>query len=259
MENVIYAEAFAAAWVVGMAVMMEVGRRVGTRRLARDPAKGMAGLGMIESAVFALLGLMIAFTFSGASSRFDTRRMLLAEEVNDIGTAYLRLDLLPAGAQPALRALFRDYVSARLAAYAKWSDADAAKAELARCEALQTEIWTRAVAATGDPGAHVDATRLLLPALNTMIDITTTRTMAARIHPPAVVYGILFILGLGCALLAGYGMAENTTRSWAHILGFIVLVGAAVFVILDLEYPRIGFIRLDAYDQLLVDLLQQMK
>jgi len=259
MENVIYAEAFATSWLVGMVVMMEIGRRVGIRRLARDPVKGMAGLGVIESSVFALLALMIAFTFSGAASRFDTRRMLLAEEVNDIGTAYLRLDLLPGGAQPPLRALFRDYVSARLKAYGKWSDIDAAKAELARCEALQKEIWTRAVAATSEPGAHVEAARLVLPALNDMIDITTTRTMAARIHPPSIVYAILFILGLGCALLAGYGMAEGTTRSWVHILGFIVLLGISVFVILDLEYPRIGFIRLDAYDQLLVDLLQQMK
>ena len=58
--------------------------------------------------------LVIAFTFSGAVTRFETRRDLIREEANDIGTAYLRLDLLPAARQPALRQDFRDYVQARL-------------------------------------------------------------------------------------------------------------------------------------------------
>lgn len=70
----ISATLFAASWLVGMLLMMEIGRRAGLRRLARDPEKGMAGLGAIEGAVFALFGLLIAFTFSGGASRLDSRR-----------------------------------------------------------------------------------------------------------------------------------------------------------------------------------------
>jgi len=66
-----------------------------------DAEGARAGTGTIEGAVFALLGLLIAFTFSGAAARFEDRRALIIEETNDIGTAYLRLDLLPASAQPA--------------------------------------------------------------------------------------------------------------------------------------------------------------
>lgn len=255
----ISATLFAASWLVGMLLMMEIGRRAGLRRLARDPEKGMAGLGAIEGAVFALFGLLIAFTFSGGASRLDSRRQLIAQEANDIGTAYLRLDLLPASAQPALRVLFRDYVDSRVAVYRKLPDLDAALAELARSEEFQREIWTRAVAATRDPGAHVDAAKLLLPSLNNMIDITTTRTMAARIHPPPIIYALLFILGLGCSLLAGYGMAEGKYRSWIHIFGFTVIMVISLYVILDIEYPRAGFIRLDVYDQVLVELREKMK
>jgi len=87
--------------------------------MVKDPEKGMTGLGAIEEALFSLFGLLIAFTFSGSASRFDSRRQLLAEEINDIGTAYLRLDLLPAGVQPALHGLFHDYVDSRLAVYRK--------------------------------------------------------------------------------------------------------------------------------------------
>jgi len=259
MDRVISAPLFAASWLVGMLVMMEIGRWAGLRRLARDPAKGMAGLGALEGAVFGLFGLLIAFTFSGAASRVDVRRQLIAEEVNDIGTAYLRLDLLPAGAQPALRALFRDYVGSRLAVYRKLPDIGAAKEELGRSEGLQSEIWTRAVAATREPGAHADAAKLLIPSLNAMIDITTTRTMASYIHPPLIIYALLFGLGLACSLLAGFGMAAGTTRSWIHVFGFTVIMGLSLFVILNLEYPLMGFVRLSEYDQVLVELLGKMQ
>ena len=259
MDRMISAPLFAACWLVGMLLMMEIGRRAGLRCLARDPEKGRAGLGAIEGAVFALLGLLIAFTFSGGASRLDSRRQLIAEEANDIGTAYLRLDLLPPNAQPALRVLFRHYLDSRLAVYRKLPDLDAARAELARSEELQQEIWTRAVAATREPGAHVDAAKLLIPPLNNMIDITTTRTMAAYIHPPAIIYSLLFALGLGCSLLAGYGMAEGKYRSWIHILGFTAIMVITLFVILDIEYPRAGFIRLDMYDRVLVELRGKMK
>ena len=91
-----------------MIVLLEVGRRL--RRQHADAVVSSA----IEGAIFGLFGLLLAFTFSGAVSRFDTHRQLLTQEANDIGTAYLRLDLLPAQTQPELRQLFRDYTTSRL-------------------------------------------------------------------------------------------------------------------------------------------------
>jgi hypothetical protein len=97
----------AIALFLGILLLLDIGRRIGVRRLTDGPEGARVGTGTIEGAVFALLGLLIAFTFSGAGSRFDDRRALIVEETNYIGTAYLRLDLLPASAQPALRDLFR--------------------------------------------------------------------------------------------------------------------------------------------------------
>ena len=85
----------AAGLFIGMLCLLEVGRRVGQRRREADTEGARAGVGVIDGAVFALLGLLLAFTFSGAAARFDTRRHLIVEEANAIGTAYLRLDLLP--------------------------------------------------------------------------------------------------------------------------------------------------------------------
>jgi hypothetical protein len=244
---------------LAMLLFLEIGRRIAARQRKEDAGTAAEGIGAVDGAVFALLGLLIAFTFSGASSRFDTRRQLIVEETNDIGTAYLRLDLLPADLQPALRESFRRYLDARIEAYQKLPDIAAAKASLAKADELQRQIWRQAVAASRAESAQPAAAILLLPALNAMIDITTTRTMMTQMHPPVVVFAMLFGLALAASLLAGYGMTGGgKVRSWFHMLGFALVMAVAVYVILDLEYPRLGLIRVDAFDQALVDLRQSM-
>jgi hypothetical protein len=99
-----------------------------------------------------------------------------------IGTAHLRLDLLANSDQPPLRSLFHSYVDSRLETYRKLPDIRAAEKELARTGDIQGEIWTQAIADVRNPESQTDSAKLLLPALNEMIDITTTRTMAARSH-----------------------------------------------------------------------------
>lgn len=91
-------------------ISMEVGRRFGRRRLAEDPEGARAGASAVESAVFALFGLLIAFTFTSAASRYETRRDSIVQHTNAIGTAWLRLDLLPAEVQLVLRKDFRLYL-----------------------------------------------------------------------------------------------------------------------------------------------------
>jgi hypothetical protein len=100
---------------------------------------------------------------------------------------------------------------------------------------------------------------LLLPALNAMIDTTTTQTMATQMHPPTIVFVMLFGLALAASLLAGYGMTGSKVRSWLHMLGFALVMAVSVYVILDIECPRLGLIRVDAFDQALVDLRNNMK
>jgi hypothetical protein len=243
---------FSGGLFVGLLVCLELGRRWGTRQLERDPEGARAGTGAVEGAVFALLGLLIAFTFSGAAERLDRRRLQIVDEANAIGTAWLRLDLLPAEAQPALRELFRHYVDSRLAAYRKLPDLDAAKAELDRSVVLQNQIWRGSVAAARSSPTPA-ATTVLLPALNAMIDIVTTRTATAYMHPPLAIYVLLFVLCLLGALFAGSAMAGGRTRKALHVFGFAAIMAASVYLILDLEFPRYGLIRIDAADQLLVD------
>src|SRR6516164_6027879 len=241
-----------------MLLMLETGRRLGIGRRRQESDSDRTNLGTIESALFAVFGLLMALTFTGAAARFNEKRMLIAQEVTAVQTAYLRLELLPKEQKAALQELFRRYIDSRLAAYRRMPDAQAAAAEFAKSENFQTQIWEYAVPATEAPGAHRDAGKLLLPALNNMFDITTVRTMSLQIHPPTIVYVLLFSVSLMCALLAGYRMASGQYRSWLHILGFTVITVVVVYVILDLDYLREGLIRLQTADQLLVKAREAM-
>jgi hypothetical protein len=242
---------------LAMLLVLEIGRRLGEKRLATDSEAAKAGGGAVEGAVFGLMALLVAFTFSGAATRFDVRRALIVEEANDIGTAWLRLDLLPVTAQPPLRAKFRDYLDARLAVYDKLPDFEAARVEINHATALQNEIWKDAVAACRDSGS-APTTTLLLPGLNDMFDITTTRTVAAWTHAPLVIYLMLGLLVLASSLLAGYGMANGKARNWFHASAFALIMTLAIYVILDFEFPRMGLIRVNGYDQVLLDVRQSM-
>ena len=99
MNPVFFGAVFALLLATGIVVLLEVGRRIGSRRLAKEGEAAAKGFGAIEGAVFALLGLILAFSFSGALTRFDARRHLVVAEANNIGTAFLRIDLLPVDAQ----------------------------------------------------------------------------------------------------------------------------------------------------------------
>lgn len=251
MHPIAIALAIIAGLFVAMLGLIEAGLRIGIKRKHE-------GLGAVEGAVFGLMALLIAFSFGSAAVRFDNRRALIVEEANDIGTAYLRLDLLPAEAQPKLRDAFRRYVESRMAVYRSLPDVEAAKAELARSAEVQKEIWEGSVAACRDSQSTAP-TMLLLPALNAMIDIATTRAAAMQIHQPMIIFVMLALTMLACALLAGFGMSAGKERSWLHVIGFAAVLTLAFYVIVDLEFPRAGLIRVDALDQLLRDVRSSMR
>ena len=244
---------FVVGLFAAILIFLEIGRQIGRRR---EESAGSA-FGAMENAVFGLMGLLIAFTFSGAASRLDARRWLVAEETNAIGTAYLRIDLLPFARQEALRESFRQYLDARLAFYSKLGDPTAARAEIPRFTALQREIWSLALRACQEATSPL-TTNLVMPSLNTMFDIATTRAVALQIHPPPIIFVLLGVLPLICSLLAGFDAAARKRRSLIHVLGFAAVLAITVYVILDYEYPRFGLIREDAMDRVLVELRQGM-
>lgn len=244
-----------AVLFAGMVVCLEAGYRLGRRRLALGTYRSLSD---IETAIFALLGLLLGFAFAGATSRFEARRDLIVKEANAIGTAYLRLDLVPATDQPDLRRLFRTYLQTRLRVHEQRGDPEAAAPLIEEVAALQQKIWTGAVQATARDDGSQSAKLLVLPALNEMIDVTTSRMVAASTRLPELIVFLLMSVAMLSALLAGFAVAE-TGRNWLHILLYAGAVTITIYTVLDLDNPRAGLIRLDAADKVLTDLLQSIR
>ena len=252
MSDALVVPLLSLAVFLGMLTCLELGYRISSRAV---PTEGdiHEGLGTIEAAIFALLGLLLGFAFSGATSRLDMRRELIVEEANAIGTAYLRLDLLPSSAQPDLRRLFREYLEARLRAYHEDSDRGTRERLLAAVPKLQQQIWTQAVVATGAAASPAVASNTLL-AINEMIDVSTARTVARQTRLPTLILVLLIVIALTSALVAGYAKAQRGRRSPLHAVLYAAAVAVTIYVVLDLDNPRIGLIRLDATEQILQDL-----
>jgi hypothetical protein len=253
MPNLVITFLVAVALFAAMAVASWVGARYARRRPMPD--KEAEGAFLLVSSVFALLGLLVAFTFAAAFDRFNVRRKILVDEANAIGTAYLRLDLLPAEAQPALREKMRHYASVRARLHDDLVHPERANADMVESDELQQVIWSHALAASEQ--APASTRMLLLPSLNEMFDITTTRHVAIKTHAPTLVFVTLFGIALICAGLVAYVNASRGRLGWLHALAFSVIT-LTLCVILDAEFPSYGLIRMDPYNQVLHDLRASM-
>ena len=245
----------AALLLAVMLGMAELGRLLARRRARRRPADGPAEAGVVTGAVFGLLGLLLAFEFAGAGSRLEARRAVSVNEVNAIGTAWLRLDLLEPADQGPLREAHRRYLESRVSTRAALPDLEAARVRAAEGEALAQEIWSLSVEAS----RHVPpaAASLVLAPVNQMIDLGTTGVVLALTRAPAITLAVLGVVAALASLLAGY-----STRALprARITTFLLfsIIAVTFYLILDLDQPRAGAIQIGAADDAFNHLLEQM-
>jgi len=266
MSFALFALAIAVAFFASSLILLNYGRHLGLRYLQQQKdAANMAGLTTVEGAVFALIGLLLAFTISGALQRFDERRQLVIQEANAASTAHDRLGLFEGDVGRNLQTKLKDYVEARIDLYRMPHDFSLwRRSELFSPEQqdkivdLKNKVWDAAVAACPQTNFR-PACSQALPALASLFEVARLRLGASEKHPPQIVYVMLFGLGLGGSLLAGFGMAAATARSWIHMLIFAATLTVTLYVVTDMEYPRLGLIRVENFDHFLVDARRQMQ
>ena len=261
----LFALAITAAFFASSLILLNYGRQLGLRYRQQQAAESMAGLPAVEGAVFALVGLLIAFTVSGALHRFDERRQLVIQEANAVSTAYDRLDLFEGEVARNLQKRLKEYVSARIELYrmphdfSLWDGTEVwSQEQQNKIQVFKTQVWNATIAVCPQTNFH-PACPLAVSALGNVFDIARLRAGAAEKHPPHIVYVMLFGLGLGGSLLAGFGMAAAKARSWIHMVGFAATLAATLYVITDLEFPRLGLVRIDDFDHFLFDAYEQMR
>jgi hypothetical protein len=187
-----------------------------------------------------------------SASKFDTRRQLIVEEANDIGTTILRCDLYPDSIRNLFRADLKNYLETRIAYYDVGDDAGQIQTALNNADSISAICWKRAASLSHNPANYL-ASLQMVPSLNATIDIVTTREASRRSVVPGLVMGILSILTLVSAFLSGYG-SKNHERNKVLVIAFAFMTTLALYLVIDLDRPRQGIINLNTVQQLMINL-----
>jgi len=226
-----------------------VGFRLGNRRRSRLRARGDEPVGTSVGATLGLLAFMLAFTFSMASSRFETRKHLLLDEVNAIGTAYLRADMLPEPERSASRSLFREYVDARV----EWvGHTDKLLDAITRSEALHARLWSQAVSfAAKAPDSEI--LNLFADSLNKVIDLHSERvTVGLRYRIPESIWMTLFFLT--AISMAAVGYQFGLAGGGGVLFPLFLALGFSTVILLISDLDRVGGSFLKVSQEAMVEL-----
>jgi hypothetical protein len=246
-----------SSWVVALILFFlllfsyVLGNQLIRRNLRLRPDLKEINLSTINGMLLGLLGLLLAFSFSMSNSRFDTRRELAVQEANAIGTVVLRTKALSDSMHKVMMPMLSQYLEQRIAAYEAGMDLPRVFRHLNAADSIGSEIWNQ-LARYSRLEPVATETSKMIPAVNEMLDITVMRLAAGEATIPDSIMYFLFALCLGSAFLLGYD--HRGKIDWIILVGFALVLSATVLVIIDLDRPRSGFIRMDRPNQKIIEL-----
>lgn len=218
-------------------VSAQIGASLRRRRPLKDDER--EDFGVVETATLTLLALIIGFTFSMATSRYDLRKNYEEAEANAIGTEYVRAGLLPASDATAVHTELKKYLYLRILFY-ETRDENNLRPVNADTVQLQSEMWS-----TLQTAALAQPSPMMVLAVSGMNDVLNSHgyTQAAwwnRI--PISAWNLMIAIAACCNLLVGYGARSDKVKSRLFFV-LPLVVSIAFFLIADIDSPRGGFIR----------------
>jgi hypothetical protein len=229
--------------VLGAALAM--GFVLGVRERRTEQEREFSQLSTLQAALLGLLALLLGFSFSMATTRWELRKHALIDEANAIGTTYLRTSLLPEAQRKDVAALLVEYVDVRLAPEAIGPDPAERARSAEEARRLQSRIWQLAMAAVAIDPRPV-TTGLFVPSLNAMIDAHGTCVALIEDHVPDSVLWLLIAVAVGATALTGFAAGLTGLRNLVAGGAVSLLVALVMLLIVDLDRPARGLIRVSA-------------
>ena len=231
-----------AVLLIVLVGLSELAWRMGLAR-GRKKSEPDHDSGTVRSAVLALLGLLLGFSFALAGARHEARRELLVEEANSVVTTARRAQLLPEPHAANVIQLLREYVPLRIEAHREGQFSDQFATTRKRSAELQGRMWAEAVAAAAERPSPITAS--FIASLNETIDLEAKRVAAKRNHVPGAVWLLLLCIA-GCGVwLVSYPAGTSGRHSILERFVFPILIAFVIAIITDIDTPRAGFISLD--------------
>jgi len=248
MLDQIFGQLFSSQWIVFVAVVIllvglcELAWRIGLAG-SRKKSEADKDSGTVRSAVLALLGLLLGFSFAIAAARNEARRELLVEEANSIAMTARRAELLPQPHASNIVRFLQQYVPLRIEAHRQAQFSERFATLRKRTVDLQDRLWAEAVAAAAERPSPITAS--FISSLSETIDLEGKRIAAKRNHVPGAVW-LLVLCVAGCGLwLVSYQAGTSGRHSILERFVFPLLVAIVIALITDIDTPRGGLVSLD--------------
>jgi hypothetical protein len=222
----------------------ELGFRLGRRNGTSETEVSRTVSNVFKGSVFGLVALLMGFSFSATTSRYDLRQRIVLDQANAIGTCYLRAGLLDETSRKRIRSILRRYVGVRVEQYRAGRDEATIARDQVEIERLLAELWTAVEDASRREPDKVHKSSIV-PATNDVIDLSSTRTWAIRNHLPIPVVLVLAVSVLVTSLLLGHSSGQAGRRHLVLWLSANATFALVLYVVLDFDRPRRGLIRVD--------------
>lgn len=223
--------------IVLFLLIFEVGYRIGRKRRTSIDEATTAWVTVIYSAILAMLGLLLGFSYAMAQQRFEVRRQLVVEEANAIETTYLRAQWLPEPYRGDVSKLLREYVDVRLPKdFESRNMEELVQRMSVLSERLLDQLWLQALDVAKKNPTPVVA--LFLSALNETIDLHSKRLAQFSNQIPESILLLLYLFATVAVLITGYGSGLRTQRCVLPTVAMVVLVSTSLYVIVDLDRPQ---------------------
>lgn len=207
--------------------------------------------GVLLAAMLTLLGLIIGFSFSMASNRYDQRKNLEEEEANAIGTEYVRADLLPADSAEKVRGLLRSYLDQRILFYTTHGDDQLLQINVTTTK-LQTQLWNTVKAPASTDRSAVEA--LTVSGMNDVFNSQGYTQAAWWNRIPIGAWGLMWVIAVCCNAMIGFYIRPKDPEAIQFIMPIVIAV--AFLLLAEIDTPRRGIIKV--HPQNLISLVDSL-
>lgn len=223
-------------------VAIELGFRAGQYRRKNPDSEDGSHVSSLTGAHLALLAFMMGFSFNMAANHHYTRKMVILDETNAIGTAYLRAGLVVAAQGDKLKELLTQYVGVR----AKINHPGITPAQIIdQSEMLQDEMWMLFDVSDDDEQVSISQ-RMVLEALNEVFDLHQGRVYAGlRTRIPVTIWLALAVVTITAMTGMGYNFGVNNRRSPLATVVLALSFAVVIYLISDLDRPGVGYMQPD--------------
>jgi len=229
--------------IVAFIVAMEIAFRLGKRHSPNSDDVLRSHVGGLQAAVLGLLALLLGFNFAMAVARFDARKALLQEEVSAINTTYLRAQLLPPREREEVTGLLKTYVGTRVDFMKAVIDRARIDEAVAAAARVELQLWSIAGHLV-EQGTSAVPTGLFIQSVNELINVNEKRRTALDNHVPETVLHLLFVVALVALGFIAYAYGLSGRPRHGSIVIFAILIAVVLTIIIDLDRPRRGLIRI---------------